>query len=145
MKTLEQLKTDFVSRAIDNRDIHRLLEFIPYEYLEHFGVEVEDTEAEWNSTLLEYTEENVLKQLKCDVDFGFDKALNRRGLSAGLMFGVVQMWNTILENELADWPDNNYAQYGLPLLKATALLYNFNNPIGDDAGDEDCYAEDPYE
>jgi len=36
--------------------------------------------------------------------------------------------------------ENNYAQYGLPGLKAVALHYNLPNPIGDDAGTEDSYA-----
>jgi hypothetical protein len=41
---------------------------------------------------------------------------------------------------LEDWPDRNYAQYGLPLFKATALKYDFENPIGDDLGNEPKYA-----
>jgi hypothetical protein len=32
--------------------------------------------------------------------------------------------------------------YGLPLFKATALKYGFNNPIGDDLGSEDKYNEE---
>jgi hypothetical protein len=48
------------------------------------------------------------------------------------------MWNWILEEGLEDF--ESYAQYGLPLFKATAIKYNFDNPIGDDYGDEERYA-----
>jgi hypothetical protein len=83
----------------------------------------------------------VLAQLKKDVAFGFEKALNQRGISAGLMSEVVKMWNWILEEGLENYDeDNGYAQYGLPLFKATAVKYGFDNPIGDNNGDEDEYA-----
>ena len=55
------------------------------------------------------------------------------------MYCVIKMWNQVLGNELGDWPDDNYAQYGLPLLKATALKYNYCNPIGNDQGNEYKY------
>lgn len=39
-------------------------------------------------------------------------------------------------------PDKeNYAMYGLPLFKATAVKYGWENPIGDDNGDEEFYNE----
>ena len=38
--------------------------------------------------------------------------------------------------------DKDYAMYGLPLFKATALKYGFDNPIGDDLGSEDKYDEE---
>lgn len=38
-----------------------------------------------------------MKQLEEDVRFGFEKALNQRGISASLMFECVMMWNYILE------------------------------------------------
>jgi hypothetical protein len=89
---------------------------------------------------------NWLSQLKRlpnieeDVEFGFEKALNQRGISSSLMYEVVSMWNWILEEGLEDFDD--YAQYGLPLFKATAVKYGFDNPIGDDSGDESHYASD---
>jgi len=56
-----------------------------------------------------------------------------------MMYSVVQMWNYILEEGLEDF--DSYAMYGLPLFKATALKYGFDNPIGDDDGDESEYGE----
>lgn len=57
------------------------------------------------------------------------------------MFDVVLAWNKILEEGLEDWDEDHYAMYGLPLFKATAVKYGFNNPIGDNNGNESIYGE----
>lgn len=137
MKTLEQVASEYKSNTLDGRDMHRLAEFIPEEMLKDFGLELKE-DAIGKHKHKPFTKENILAQLKEDVEFGFEKALNQRGISAGLMYEVVAMWNMILENDLADF--KAYAQYGLPLFKATALLYGFDNPIGDDKGTEIKYA-----
>lgn len=98
-----------------------------------------DNEEKWNSTVVEFTRENVLKQLEEDVRFGFEKALNQRGISASLMFECVMMWNYILEEGLESWGEDDYAFYGLPLFKATAVKYGWDNPIGEDSGRERKY------
>lgn len=46
------------------------------------------------------------------------------------------MWNWILEDGLENWDVNDYTQYGLPLFKATAQKYGFDNPIDDDECNE---------
>lgn len=98
MKTLEQLK-ELTSKCLDGRDFNRLAKFVPYSMIKDFGMEPNeeyDNEEKWNSTVVEFTRENVLKQLEEDVRFGFEKALNQRGISASLMFECVMMWNYIL-------------------------------------------------
>ena len=145
MKTLDQIAKYYKSNCIDGRDLYRLAQFIPYDRLKEFGISVNkewDNKEKWDSEVKPFTRENVLKQLEKDVEFGFEKALDQRGISAGLMFDVVQMWNWILEEGLEDWPDSNYAMYGLPLFKATAVKYGFDNQIGDDDGDESWYGEE---
>jgi hypothetical protein len=139
MKTLSQVKKMYKSQTLDGRDIHRLAQFIPEAELKDWGLEL-NPEYIGKHECVDFTEENVLKQLEKDVEFGFEKALDKRGISAGLMYEVVKMWHWILENDLADFED--YAQYGLPLFKATALKYGFENPIGDDNGDEYKYSSD---
>lgn len=139
MKTLEQIKEQYKSETLDGRDLHRLMMFIPEDDLGAFGLELKE-EYKGTHKHKPLTRENVLAQLEEDVAFGFKKALDQRGISAGLMFEVVQMWNWILEEGLEDFDDDNYAQYGLPLFKATAVKYGFDNPIGDDSGDEEKYA-----
>lgn len=145
MKTLEQIAGLYKSNCIDGRDLYRLAKFIPYEMLDKFGLtpsdEYNDPEK-WDKEVIPFTRENVLKQLESDVAFGFEKALSQRGISSSLMFEVVRMWNWVLEEGLEDWPEDHYAMYGLPLFKATAVKYGFENEIGDDNGDEPEYGED---
>lgn len=141
MKTLEQIAQLYTSKTIDGRDLNRLAQFIPEDMLPRFGLKL-SPEYQGKHQALEFTRENVLKQLEKDVEFGFEKALDQRGISSGLMYNVVKMWNWILEEGLEDFED--YAQYGLPLFKATAVKYGFENPIGDDDGDEITYASYDY-
>ncbi len=141
MKTLDQIKSIYKSRTLDGRDIGRLAQFVPEADMEAFGMELKP-EFVGKHQHKPLTREAVLEQLRGDVAFGFEKALNQRGLSAGMMFSVVSMWNWILEEGLENFSDDDYAQYGLPLFKATAVKYGFDNPIGDDNGDERCYASD---
>lgn len=140
MKALEDL-LKYEAKCIDGRDQYRLFDFLTEEQLTSIGVELKD-EYKGKHTAIPLTRETVIKKLKIDVAFGFEKALDKRGISASLMFMVVQMWNWILEEGLENWDESNYAQYGLPLFKATALKYGFDNPIGDDAGNEMKYSSE---
>jgi hypothetical protein len=144
MKTLQQIQS-YQSAAFDGRDITRLAKFIPENEMHLCGLELKP-EAIGKHVHKELTRENVLSELERDLSFAFYKALGKRGLSAGLMYEVISMWNWILEEGLEDFDEENYAQYGLPLFKATAVKYGFDNPIGDDEGDEYKYsAEADYE
>lgn len=138
MKTLEQIK-ERGSNCMDGRDFGRLIQFIPEDKIADFGMELRE-EFVGKHEHKEFTREAVLAQLEQDVAFGFEKALDQRGLSAAMMFEVVRMWNWVLEEGLEDFDDSDYAQYGLPLFKQTAVKYGFENPIGDHYGDEDEYA-----
>ena len=138
MKTLEEISNEYKSDSLDGRDLNRLAQFIPEEMLEKFGLTLNDGFV-GNHITVPFTRENVLKQLEKDVAFGFEKALNQRGISAGLMHDVVLMWNWVLQEGLENFDD--YAMYGLPVFKATAVKYGFENPIGDDAGSEEKYNE----
>lgn len=136
MKTLKEVKEQYKSNTIDGRDFTRLAQFIPESELADFGLEINE-EYVGTHVAIEFTRENVLKQLKKDVEFGFHKALNQRGISSSLMFEVVRMWNWILEDGLENFDE--YPMYGLPLFKATAVKYGFENPIGKNKGSEQKY------
>jgi hypothetical protein len=136
MKTLEQIFA-YKSGCIDGRDIDRLSSFIPENRLAECGLELKD-EYKGTHEAEPFTRENVLKHLETDLAFAFKKALDQRGISAGLMHDVICMWNWVLEEGLEDFEE--YAQYGLPTFKATAVKYGFDNPIGNDRGDEGEYA-----
>lgn len=141
MKTLEQI-VGHEFQCLDGRDKSRFAQFVPFDMLDKFDIHPADdynSKEIWDKeVLVPFTRENVLNQLKDDVEFGFEKALGKRGISASLMYECVSFWNWILEEGLEDFDD--YAQYGLPLFKATAVKYGFDNPIGDDNGDEYCYS-----
>lgn len=139
MKTLKQIKEQYKSKTLDGRDLNRLAQFIPEKQLKGFGFTFTGEKGTYKH--IEFNRENVLQQLKKDVAFGFEKALNKRGISASLMFEVVKMWNWILEEGLEGMGDEIYPMYGLPLFKATALKYGFDNPIGNDSGSENKYDE----
>jgi hypothetical protein len=133
MKTLEQVVKLYKSDTLDGRDVSRLAAFTPADKLAELGFELKEGSTH---TPIPLTRENVLKQLAEDVDFGFEKALDKRGISAGLMFSVVKMWNWILEEGLENWSDDNYAHYGLPLFKATAIKYGLKDEISGKTGTE---------
>lgn len=111
--------------------------FNEIEDLAHFGLELKEG-YKGKHQHLPFTRENILEQLKSDLEFAFEKALGQRGISASLMYEVISMWNWILEEGLEDFDE--YEHYGLPLLKATAVKYGFDNPIGNDRGNESKYA-----
>lgn len=135
MKTIEDL-AKFSFEAMDNRDLYRLAQYIPEDKLSDFGLELKE-DLKGTHKHKELTKENILEELKGDVAFGFEKALNKRGLSSLAMYSVVRMWNFILDEDLEEFDNYNY--YGLPLFKATALKYGFDNPIGEDKGYESKY------
>jgi hypothetical protein len=127
MKTLKQvlaehndaIKDSFLS--IQDRLGIRLCQFLTEEQAKTIGFECKEG-ATWEPPI-PFTEENVLKQLKQDVEFGWEKACGHRGISANLMYDVVLGWCKILENEFADWDD--YEPYGTPLFLAVSTKYGF--------------------
>lgn len=127
------------SRCIDGRDYKRLVEFFNVNEMKHFGYTIQD-DAEVEYIPKPWTAADIIAQLQDDVAFGFEKALDRRGISSGLMYETVKMWLWILEDPLQSHDD--YPMYGLQLFKAVAVKYGFENPIGDDTGSESKYNEE---
>lgn len=142
MKSKEEILSNYSkwSTFFDDRFGSRLIQFLTEEEMAQIGFEFKD-EHKGKHEPKEWTKENILEQLKEDVEFGFEKALDCRGISSSLMFDVVLKWNRVLEDGLEDWCEYEYAMYGLPLFKATAVKYGWDNPIGDDTGTEDYYSE----
>lgn len=140
MQTIEHVIKNRKTQAIDGRDTARLVDFLTAEQCEQCGIKFK--EGYTHQKTKEFTEENVIKQLKDDVEFGFEKALNKRGLSASAMFSVVAMWLEILE---IDFDKDNYAYYGLPLFKFAAEKFGFDNPIGDMVGNEFIFSSESDE
>lgn len=144
MKTIEEILKNYEEEwatFLDDRFGARLCQFLTEEQIESIGFSINE-EYKGQHVPKEWTRENILEQLKDDVEFGFEKALDRRGISSGLMFDVVRKWNKVLEEGLEDWDEDHYAMYGLPLFKATAVKYDWDNPIGDDEGNESEYGDE---
>jgi hypothetical protein len=142
MKTLEEIKNykgGGNCNFIDSRDRSRLLRFFPVEDWKALGF---DPKEGATHVVEEYTEEIVLELLKGDLDFAFEKALDKRGISSSLMYDVIKMWMWVLDDPLQDF--DNYPMYGLPLYKTVAEKYNLPNPIGSDEGSESSYDEEAY-
>ncbi len=101
MKTLEYVKThidEFEEDVfLDRRFTKRFIDFLPVDEWEKFGFSYT---GEGVPKVKEWTEENILRQLKQDVLFGHEKAENERGISAELMAMVVNAWCKVLENGL---------------------------------------------
>lgn len=139
MKDLQFILENYKAQSFDGRDFARIVPFCTVEQANSIGFALKD---DANHVPVEFTRDTVLKYLKNDLAFAFEKALDQRGLSAMAMYFTIKFYNWILEEGLEDWSDDNYAMYGLPLFKATALKYGFNNPIGDDEGNESNYGDE---
>ena len=125
---------EFDDSLIDTRFTKRFIDFLPTNEWEKFGYKYtgikEYTPKEW-------TEENVIAQLKEDVEFGIEKATNHRGISASLMFDVVKAWCKILENGL---DTSDYGWYGDTLFKAVDDYYKFGL-VNEDTFNDEFYKE----
>ncbi len=142
MKTINEILENYKDweTPLDDRFGVRLCQFLTVEQAIQIGFEFGEEYVKVHVPVA-WTKENILAQLKKDVEFGFEKALDQRGISSSLMFDIVLKWNRILEEGLENWPDFDYAMYGLPLFKATAIKYGWDNPIGDDSGREQEYGQ----
>ena len=99
MKSLEYVKEHIdefeEDNFLDRRFTKRFIDFLPLEEWEKFGFRYT---GEGRPEVKEWTEENVLAQLKRDVIFGHEKAEGERGISSELMAMVVNAWCKVLEN-----------------------------------------------
>ena len=134
MKTKEEVlaavKAGRESQCLDQRDYSRLVDFYPAPDWKTFGFQP----LESSYLPKEWTEESIKEQLRKDVAFGFEKALGRRGLSSSFMYEVVKVWMWVLDDDLQNFKDYKY--YGLPLFKAVANKYGFEDPIPKHTGSE---------
>lgn len=121
MKQLEEVLNNYdnYSTFFEDRFGLRLCKFLTNEQAEKIGFKFED---DYTNEPNEWTEENILKQLKSDIEFGWSKCINKRGLSAELMSEVVISWCKVLENGLEK---TDYGWYGDKIFKAVDLEYGF--------------------
>ena len=92
--------------------------------------EVESGEAKWNQKPIP-ARDKIIEEMKSYMDFAIGKATGHRGLSASRSIDHYRAWLWLLEDEeglvfLSD--DNNYPQYGVPMLKWICDKYGFEHP-----------------
>lgn len=101
MKSLEYVKEHYnefeEDDFLDKRWTKRFIDFLPTDEWGKYGFSYAGQEP---YVPKEWTYENILEQLKEDVMFGYEKAVNERGISSELMAMVVNAWCKVLENGL---------------------------------------------
>ena len=123
MKSLEYVIQNFKSKAIDNRDMERLAQYISEDRLGDMGVSL-NPEYRGKHHAEDFTKENIIEDFKKDIAFGYDKAINQRGISSACMIECVKMWSWILEDGLEEKCSENYDDYGVEIFKMLAERYD---------------------
>ena len=116
--------------------VEALCYFLDYEDAEEY-LKPELTEDQWKQHIIPYTEEHVTQTLTDYMnEYGFDKALNHRGLSASRTIDKIRAWCFALgKDELVAYMDdteNHYAQYGAPMLSVVAKHFGIPEPQSED-------------
>lgn len=126
MLSIEYVKKhyDEFETPLDDRFGARFVDFLPYEEWEDYGFRI--AEGYDIPEPKEWTYDNVLEQLKQDVEFGWEKACDERGISSLLMYEVCKAWCKVLQNEFADF--DGYEPYGKPLFFRIAKRYGWELP-----------------
>lgn len=119
---------------LDSRFTKRFLGFIPVSEWPEYGFKFTGEEE---PKVKEWTEKNVLAQLKSDVEFAIEKSTGHRGISAELMNNVLKSWCIVLENGLEN---TEYGWYGDKLIKEIDKLYNFGL-VDEETFDENFYGD----
>ena len=125
MKAINEILENYKEYEVflDDRFGARFSCFLTPEQMEKIGFSLNDAYKD-KYVPKEWTEENVVNQLKEDVLFGWEKACDGRGISANLMYEVVKSWCKVLEDDLQYFSD--YGPYGKPLFKAVAQKYGID-------------------
>lgn len=125
MHTIDYVKNNFddfeKDTFLDRRFTKRFIEFLPTTEWKNFGFSYVG-EGEFKPK--EWTEENILEQLKRDVEFGYEKAVCERGISSELMAMVVNAWCKVLQNGLD--LDGKDGWYHIEQFEVVAKHYGWN-------------------
>lgn len=123
MKTIDEIIENYSEYEVflDDRFGVRLCDFLTAEQAGKIGYKFKEEYAKEHKPK-EWTEENVLKQLEEDIEFGWEKCQAERGISSELMTEVVRKWCKVLENGLEDI---DYGWYGDNVFKTVDKKYSF--------------------
>ena len=114
MKKIKEILNNYdnYKTTLDDRFGSRFIDFLTIEEMESIGFELKDEyKNDWQPK--EWNEENIIEQLKKDIEFGIEKAEDERGISSSLMFEVVKSWLKVLEDKETLEYFEDYYDYGL--------------------------------
>ena len=113
---------ELLETSIDNRFGKRLVDFLTFEELSQIAKVNDEYKDKW-VVEKEWTEENIVKQLVSDAEFGKEKAENERGISSALMTQVCEAWLFVLED--TDIPSDDWG-YNLGFFERILKKYRGN-------------------
>lgn len=106
---------------LDRRDFARLADFFEPEHWPAFGLKVKEGVDLSTCSVKPWTREEVCRQILADARFGLDKAEDERGISSGLMAGVLTTWSWIMEDPSLDGSD--VSGYGVRFFREAVERY----------------------
>jgi len=118
-----------------------LVSYLEFEAAKEFLTDQAVTKTKWDKDgHLGCTRENILEEARIYMaQYGWPKCQDHRGISAGRTLDKMQAWAWLLgddevEAQIIFLGENNYAQYGAPVLKFICEHYGW--PIPDDEATE---------
>lgn len=110
MKTKQEVLENYdkLETMFDNRFAKRLVDYLTVDELKTIGIKIKDEYIDNWEIDKEWTEENIIKELICDAEFGKTKAENERGISSALMTEVCEAWLFVLEDDTIVQDDCGY-------------------------------------
>ena len=124
---LKHYKKDWES-PLDDRFGARLTEFLTAPECKKIGFPLKPEYASKHKPK-KWTRRNILKQLKDDCVFGYEKARWQRGISSALMSCVVVRWNRILQDGLEDMDEDGGGPYHVNNFLVTAKKYGWLDDV----------------
>ena len=110
-----------------------LIERLPFDVAKQFLTEdaLADAENDWREKPTPNTREAILERMRDYMPFALGKAEDHRGLSANRSIEHYHNWLWLLGDDktlaFAE-DDDNYPQYGVPILKHVCEVYGFQFP-----------------
>ena len=133
LRTLEEIAQKALEEAQGflSFETNTLLPYLDFDRAKPF-LEDDVTAGQWEQQPL--TEEAVIKEMAEYMEFAVDKAENHRGLSAGHSISRMRAFLWLLgDDELEAFADadENYKNYGAPMLLKICKKYKFKPPMSE--------------
>lgn len=130
MKTQDEIIERYRARAKDDLfgfEVHEYLRALTFENAKEF-LNPDAVESDWEAEPNTY--EHWLKTAKEYMNFAWDKANSRRGISANrsIEHYIAWLWladEDLMSQQVEKWYDTQYHHYGKPILRAICEHYGW--------------------